>query len=83
MDYYFKPSAVRDLKKLPQSIRRTILDKLDFYTKSVNPLKFAKSLKDKTLGEFRFRIGDWRVVFDVEGGRIIILKVGHRKNIYS
>lgn len=84
MDYYFKPSALRDLKRLPIIIQKRIFSKLDFYIKlSNNPLKFAEALKDKTLGNFRFRIGDYRVFFDMESNKIIILKIGHRKEIYK
>ncbi len=84
MKYYFKPSALRDLKKLPKNIRKRILDKLDFYMKKDNPFIFAKPIKDKTLGDYRFRIGDYRVIFDYDSKQniIIILKIGHRKDIY-
>jgi mRNA interferase RelE/StbE len=34
------------------------------------------------LGAYRFRIGDYRVVFDLEGDEIVILRVGHRRDIY-
>ncbi len=84
MTYYFTPSAVKDLKKLSKSVSKQILLKLDFYINSNDPLKFAKPIKDKRLGEFRFRIGDYRVIFDVNKKRgIIILAIGHRKDIYK
>lgn len=35
------------------------------------------------LGSYRFRIGDYRVVFDLEGDQIVILRVGHRREIYK
>ncbi len=34
---------------------------------------------DSTLGTYRFRVGDYRIVFDIEDTTIIILRVGHRK----
>jgi len=46
-------------------------------------LDFAEKLNDYEFGEWRFRIGDYRAIFDVDGDKIIILKVGHRKNIYK
>lgn len=83
MEYYFKPSALRDLRRLPETVQKRIFDKLDFYTNSPEPLAFAKSLPGGEFGDFRFRIGDYRVIFDVEpGGAIVILAVGHRKDIY-
>jgi mRNA interferase RelE/StbE len=49
---------------------------------SENP--FSKDIK-KLQGEnsFRLRVGDYRVIFDIIRDAIIILNVGHRKNIYG
>jgi mRNA interferase RelE/StbE len=78
----FKGSAARALDKLPPSIRVRILKKLAFYSKQRNPLHFAERLKDPSVGSWRFRIGDYRVIFDTENNKIVILKIGHRKEIY-
>lgn len=84
MEYLFKPSALRSLKKFPKQIQKRLIAKIDFYANSDNPLKYAETLKDKTLGEFRFRIGDYRIIFDVDNKNrsLIILLIGHRKDIY-
>ena len=47
-----------------------------------DPLKYAEPLKQSELRSYRFRIGDYRVVFDLEGDQIVILRVGHRREIY-
>ena len=85
MEYYFKPSALKDLQKLPKQIQKRILEKLDFYVSSPNPLKFAEKLQSKDLGDYRYRIGDYRVIFDFDDElkALIILKVGHRKDVYK
>lgn len=80
--YEFKPQALRDLKKLPKNIQRRIIEKLDFYIMQENPLAFADHLIHFEIGSYRFRIGDYRVIFDVEDSRIIILMLGHRREIY-
>lgn len=84
MDYSFRESAVRDLKKLPKSVQKRIFDKLYFYIIKNNPFQFAKPLKDKMFGDFRFRVGDYRVIFDFDSkhNKITVLAVGHRKTIY-
>ncbi len=82
MDYYFKPSALKDLKKLPKFLQRRIIQKLDYYIKSPKPLRFADVLKDKSLGEYRYRIGDYRIIFDLVDNKIIVLAAGHRRDIY-
>ncbi|MFQ6120590.1 MAG: type II toxin-antitoxin system RelE/ParE family toxin [Methanosarcinales archaeon] len=57
--------------------------KLRFYASQPNPLNFAKPIKDSRFGNWRFQIGDYRILFDVENNKIIILKVGHRKDVYK
>ena len=54
-----------------------------FYAKQENPLKFAKRLTDYREGEFRFRIGIYRLIFDVKRGAIYILKIDKRDSIYN
>ena len=81
--FNFKKKAAKEINKLPPYIRKRILEKLKFYFAQENPLKFADKLKDYRFGEYRFRIGDYRMLFDVKDKEIIILKVGHRKDIYQ
>ncbi len=47
-----------------------------------DPLRYAEKLTDPKLGSFRFRIGDYRVAFDLQGDDIVVLRVGHRREIY-
>jgi len=80
--YVFKRQAFKDLKKLPKGIQNRIISKLDYYISVANPLVFADRLINYEIGQYRFRIGDYRVIFDVEDEIIIILTLGHRKEIY-
>jgi mRNA interferase RelE/StbE len=82
MEVVFTRSAFRQFKKLDRKIQKRIDKKLRFFVSQKNPLQFAEPLKDPRFGHFRFRIGDYRIIFDVEKEKIIILKVGHRKEIY-
>jgi len=81
--YEFKQQAIRDLKKLPKDIQKKIIKKLDYFISAENPLSFADKLIHFEIGSFRFRIGDYRVIFDLEGEKIIILTLGDRKEIYK
>lgn len=82
MNYSFTPQALKQLEKLSKEIQKRIVKKLDFYCSQVSPLNFAEPLTDRELGSYRFRIGDWRVVFDVEHDQIVVLLVGNRRDIY-
>lgn len=74
-----------DLKKLDFLQQKRIVKKLDFFLGSDNPLYFAEKLTNSLYGEYRFRVWDYRVLFDVnQRGQIIIIAViGHRKEIYK
>ncbi len=72
--------AIKDIERLDAKIKRRIGKALLRYEE--DPLKYAERLTDSRLGTYRFRIGDYRVIFDLEGNEIVVLRVGHRKNIY-
>lgn len=82
----YAKKAIRELNKLPRQLRKRITDKLHFYSRQDNPLSFAGKLTDPLYGEYRFRVGDWRVIFDVDKQGMItvlfILSVKHRKDVY-
>lgn len=80
--FELKEEAAREIDKLSPQVRDRILRKLKFYSSRENPLKYAEKIKDPGFGEYKFRIGDYRAIFDLEGSKITILKVGHRKDIY-
>ncbi len=73
--------AQRDIKKLESDTKGRIGKAL--FRFSEEPLRFAEKLSDPILGEYRFRIGDYRVIFDIEGNEIVVLRVGHRREIYK
>lgn len=83
MKLIFAQSAFRQFQKLSPSVQKKIDEKLHFYLNQKNLLQFAESLRDSRFGSWRFRIGDYRVLFDIEKDNIIILKVGHRKDVYK
>lgn len=72
--------AVRDIRKLEPSVRLRIGKTLFRFQE--DPLKYAERITDAKLGSYRFRIGDYRVIFDLEDVDIVILRVGHRRDIY-
>lgn len=73
--------AVKDIEKLDWSVKQRIGRTLLRYES--DPIKYAEPLTDAALGSYRFRIGDYRVVFDLEGSDIVVLRVGHRRELYK
>ncbi len=80
--YEFTSKALKELRKLDLKTQFRLIDKLDYICNSPNPLFYADHLTDSDLGEYRIRIGDYRIIFDMDNDTLIILKVGHRKYIY-
>jgi len=83
MQYLFTPRALKDIKKLPPNIQKRIVKKLDYFMKRKDPIKYAEPIIDSTLGQYRYRIGDYRAIIDLDDTQIIVLRIGHRKNIYK
>lgn len=77
----WKENALRELDKLESNIASRIIKKVEELKEDL----FSKDVKHlKSHHGFRLRIGDYRIIFEVEkGNKIIILKVGHRKHIYD
>jgi mRNA interferase RelE/StbE len=83
MGIFWTQNATRDLKQLPFVAQKRIAAKMRFFASQKNPLKFAKPLHGSYLGSFRFRIGDYRIIIDVNDKSIFVLKVAKRDQIYS
>ena len=72
--------AERDLAKLDIKTKERIGKTLLRFQEE--PLKYAEKLSNPILGSLRFRIGDYRIIVDIGESEIVILRVGHRKEIY-
>jgi len=72
--------AERDIAGLDSQTKERIGKTLLRYKEE--PLRYAEKLSDPILGTYRFRIGDYRVIFDIEENEIVVLRVGHRREIY-
>ena len=73
--------ALRDIERLDEITRARIAKSLARFES--DPFKHAEKLTEPKLGTYRFRIGDYRVIFDVEGRDIVVLRVGHRRELYK
>lgn len=78
------PGAAKDLKKLERSILPRVDRALVLLGK--NPYSAGtKQLHDSRLAQFRMRVGDYRILYDVylKDSVVYILRCGHRRDIYK
>lgn len=75
--------AYRDLKRIDVSNAVSILNDLNKLYE--NPRQAGKSLKGEFKNKFRLRVGDYRVIYSVndQENSVLIIAVGHRKDIYE
>lgn len=76
----FKPCAAKDLDALDRSTARRVLEKIRGLENDL--AGDVKRLTNFT-SEYRLRVGDYRVLFETEGDRVIIYRIKHRSHAYS
>lgn len=75
-------SFVESFERLEKSVQKQVKVKLDFLRQTENPLPLAKKLEGYS-DIFRFRTGNYRIVFRLEGNEIFLLRVKDRKDVYK
>lgn len=79
-------SADRELGKLDAQHRKRILKFLqERVSKLEDPRSIGEALHGSQLGEFwKYRVGDYRLIAKIEDDRLVVLvlRVGHRREIY-
>lgn len=78
----FTKQANKDIKKLDNRTKKRLLAKLRYFVALDDPLELARHLKDQAEGSYRWRVGSYRIVFDVEDNVLVILRVQHRREVY-
>jgi len=77
----FKSSVEKDLRLIDKGNVRKILDKID--SELVKEPTPGKILSGKFKGLFRFRIGNYRVIYTISKDTVLILRIAHRKDAYK
>ena len=79
---YFKPSADRQLRKLPRDVQRRIVAAVEALADKPRPPGVVKITEDDNLR--RIRVGDYRIVYEIHDDRLVVLvlRVAHRKDVY-
>ena len=72
--------ARKDIYDLDRIIRKKIYQKLKYLARS--PIKLSRRLINFRIGQHRYRVGNYRIIFDIDKNNIVILRIGHRKDIY-
>ena len=77
--------AEKQLRKLDRPVQKRILDWLsDRIEDCKNPRHFGEPLKGDHAGLWRYRVGNYRILCEIQDRKIVVLvlTVGHRREIY-
>jgi mRNA interferase RelE/StbE len=74
--------AIKDLAKLDKPVAERILKKINWLSDNFEKVT-PEPLIGQFKGTFKLRIGDWRVLYTIEGQILVIQFIGHRRDIYS
>jgi mRNA interferase RelE/StbE len=84
--YSFDERALREIQKLDKQAQKEIVSYLDGrIATDDDPRRFGKPLRASLAGLWRYRVRDYRILCQIKDGVLLVLvvSVGHRKNIYD
>lgn len=77
------PSFLKDLERLPAKVQEKVLEDLTHLERNpFGPPPKVKRLKGKGIGQWRLRVGQYRVRYDIVGKDVPLYRVRHRKEIH-
>ena len=85
MTVIFADKARKEFLKLDKPIQKQIQTFIVKLQGLEDPRSSGKALAGNLAGRWRYRVGDYRLVCEIDNEKIIItiLRIGHRKNIYD
>ena len=84
--YRVDERALKELKRLDRTAQKDIVAYLDDrIAGDADPRRFGKGLKADLAGLWRYRVGDYRILCQIQDRELLVLvvAVGHRKDIYA
>ena len=79
----FTRNADKAMRKLDKGVAARVFDELDEIAKLEDPRSRGKALTGNLSGVWRYRVGDYRILCDINDGRLVILvvDVAHRREV--
>ena len=76
------PRVFKQLAAMPKADARRLLDRLEKIALRPNASHASVQALAGEKGVFRVRQGDWRTVFSIEDGNVIVDRIAHRREVY-
>ena len=82
----YLPQVFKTLEKMDKFTKRIIIEWIEKHLVDCeNPRIYGKPLSANRVGQWRYRVGDYRIIAKIEDDNLIILviAIGHRREIYN
>ncbi|AKG04471.1 addiction module toxin RelE [Salimicrobium jeotgali] len=82
----YTKKAIKSLKKVDKAQQRLIIAWIEKHLiNAKDPRALGKALKEDLKAYWRYRVGDYRILADINDNeiKIIVFNIGHRKDIYE
>ena len=73
---------MEDLGRLDKTVARRIISKIEWFSEHFDNI-IPQPLSGDLAGVYKFRIGDYRVIYMIEDESISIQAAGHKRDIYK
>ncbi len=70
-----------DLAEIPGNIKSRIRKAIETRL-LVDPISYGLPLRKSLQGHRKLRVGDYRIIYRIHGKEVIVLKIGHRRDVY-
>ena len=80
IDYRYEVNE--DLDEFPKNIQVRIKLAIE-QSLETEPTRYGERLRRSLLGLWKLRVGDYRVIYDVKGNKVMVWIVGNRKVVYE
>jgi len=78
----YHPLVAEDIENLPENIKDRLREAIEKRL-AADPVRAGRPLKQSLAGHRKMRVGDYRVIYRVQGDVTMVLKIGHRKDVYA
>jgi mRNA interferase RelE/StbE len=79
---YLPECLEKDVPRLDRAVLKRIKQTIESRL-TENPTDFGKPLRHTKEGLWSLRAGDWRVIYKIDGTEVLILRIGHRREVYG
>jgi len=78
----YHPGIENDISGLPKNIKTRVQKAIE-QRLLADPIRYGVPLRRSLYGYRKLRVGDYRVIFKLDKDNIVVLKIGHRKEVYN